>query len=236
MSASRIAPDLRVPWTMIPAGRTSVRLDTGGVGWLSPPGWNHPDATVVITCARDTSAVAYLDTVVEEFAHACVRDFAACPALTLSVLLSLWDSEFRAAGLFDGNVYLSSAAAVAAAAAVAGWTAPMLTEPGSLEPVLLAMGEAELLYRFPVAIKFAGEFGPDRQLRLNCWGRRLAERATASTALTDPTSAARTRIRNHLTKNRHRYHQHMQRLAHLSDHPAGTAWRSATQLPVGVLT
>ncbi|MFI9507313.1 hypothetical protein [Nocardia sp. NPDC052566] len=153
----------------------------------------------------------------------------------MAVLMSVWDTEFRSAGLFDDRIYLASTTAVAAVATVAQWNLPTMTA-ATIDQALREMFEAELLYQSPVALQFRGQYGPDRQVRLNCWGRRLADRITQRRGvIRDHAESARTRIRAHLSVHRDVYDQHMTVLAHLQQQPPGAAWRSAEQLPVGVL-
>gem|GEM_PF-4744521 len=220
----------------ITADRSQHRLSAGMVGWSSKTRrWADRESTVVIAHPVAVSATSFLDDAVDELAAECHTDLAACPALGLVMLLFLWDNEFRASGLYDANIYLSSAESLAVIASQARWTAPVLVDVHALDGVLVAMAEAELLYQFPVAAKFRGEFGPDRQLRLNCWGRKLAERVIRGDMATDRTETARLLIRRHLERHHDRYRQHMKLLEHLADKPAGAAWDSARTLPVGVL-
>ncbi|MGF6884908.1 hypothetical protein ABIA39_008601 [Nocardia sp. GAS34] len=234
--ARKVRPDLRLPWTMIEPSRTQRAFATGSVGWFSPTHqWADRVSAVVIDHAPELEAAEFLDRLIDEFATAAGEDLDLCPAVGIAMLLALWDSEFRASGLYGGNIYLASAGSVAALGDVAGWSAPLLVDAGVLERVLLSMASAELLYQFPVAAKFRGEFGPDRQLRLNCWGRQLAERVIRGGAATTRITAARERIRHHLENYDGQYRRHMEVLAHLEDYQPGHAWACARSLPVGVL-
>lgn len=221
---------------MIEPGSTQRAFVMGSVGWFSPARqWADQESAVVIDHAPELEAAEFLDRLVDELAAAAGEDLALCPSVGIAMLLALWDSEFRASGLYGGNIYLASADSVAALGDLAGWSAPLLADPRVLERALLAMASAELLYQFPVAAKFRGEFGPDRQLRLNCWGRQLAERVILGGTATTRITAARERFRHHLEIHADHYRRHMDVLAHLEDHQPGHAWGCARSLPVGVL-
>jgi hypothetical protein len=155
--------------------------------------------------------------------------------LNLVLALAVWDSEFRAAGLYAGNIYLASEASVRPLLRVVGLPSePDVVADDELDESLRRLVEVELIYRFPVAVKFRGEFGPDKQFRLNGWGRRLASRVTSDLGV-DRTDALHTAAARHLELHRALYAAHMDLLADLDAHPVGSAWTSSTQLPVGVL-
>ena len=235
LRANDIPPDLRAPWLTIEPDRTYRRFSSGTVGWLTlTRRWNSSDSQVTVTTGEGVSVPQFLGAALEELAQSCRTDLMACPALGTAVLLSLWDAEFRRAELIDGNVYLASHASIPALAAVAGWSVPLLQDPGTCERLLHELTDAELLYQFPVAAKFCGGYRPERQLRLNGFGRRLAAALQHTNAAAQ--SAARDRIRGHLSVHHDQYAQHMHLLTELDTTAVGTAWESAQALPVGVLS
>jgi hypothetical protein len=91
----------------------------------------------------------------------------AIPVRLVSVLV-LWDEVVREQGIFAGNIYLASEDSVAKLLSIAGEPVPT-----NLGEVLHQIHNLELLYRFPVALKFRGTYGPERQCRANGWGRLL---------------------------------------------------------------
>ena len=155
-------------------------------------------------------------------------------AVRLALALALWDEEFTAAGLFPGNIYLASEEAGSRLLEMCALT-PAPTDRTALSVLLSRLFEAELIYRFPVALKFRGEFGPDRQFRLNCWGRSLAEYVRSHARLAEVADETRSKIRHHLHANGQAYRRHMEILSELRAHPPGAAWESALTLPIGVL-
>ncbi|WP_405183557.1 hypothetical protein [Nocardia sp. NBC_01377] len=231
-----IAPDRRVAWLTVPVDASARRFQEGAVGWASPQrGWTDPAATVAIDTESAMTPDEVLDAITDEMHRACVGNPLSIPPIGLCLLMWLWDSEFRTSGLFASNVYLASSRSVWAIAEITDWRLPEPASPDGFDRVLRGMCEAELLYQFPVALKFRGEYGPDRQLRLNCWGRRLAERL-ARGCLAPDVAVARETIREHLSEHYPAYERHMSLLGHIDSEPAGIAWESAMTLPVGVLT
>lgn len=147
------------------------------------------------------------------------------------VSLDAWDAAFRDTGLFGGNVYLASEAAVAGLYAVA------TTRQLDVQVVRGRLDELhaiELIYRFPVAVKFRGAFGADNQCRLNGWGRRLAQSIRAC----EPARAeeARLRIIDHISEHRADYQSLIDVLVEASDDGDTTAvWNRVGRVPVGIL-
>jgi hypothetical protein len=146
--------------------------------------------------------------------------------------LAAWDSQFRRHELLSGNVYLASERDAAALIQVAGLGRP---SGPVLEVALASLFGLELIYRFPVALKFRGVFGRERQLRLNCWGRRLVDRLVADPVLAERAGTINANLSRHLAEHDSEYRAHMRALGRPASATPGDAWLSARQLPVGVL-
>lgn len=140
--------------------------------------------------------------------------------------LALWDEVVREQGIFPGNIYLASEQSVANLLAVVG--APT---PEDLAELLESLHALELLYRFPVAYKFRGEYTEARQCRLNGWGRLLFR-------LLRPTDVVladwRQRLTDHLTQHRGSY-DHGVRLALGASDDVGVTDEIHAGQPVPVL-
>jgi hypothetical protein len=235
VEVARLAPYLRVLWISLPRD-TRRHLAGGAIGPVDPM-----SAAVRVRPPQNTSVNDYLEAAVDEAAGQFADGGPLSTALQLVLALALWDEEFTAAGLFAGNIYLANEASATSLLSVSGLTPSEqadggLDSPGALDALLGEMFRAELIYRFPVAVKFRGRFGEDRQFRLNCWGRMLAGRLEQHSANAAPARRARTRIRNHIHDNREEYQAHMIVINDLPAYPVGTAWDSALTLPVGVLS
>jgi hypothetical protein len=236
MKMSDIAPDLRIPWLALPNGVTERRFRSGSVSLLAPLCTDAETSLVSVEPAAGRTMNECLEAAVGELTEDVITSGPLSVTLRLALVLGIWDEEFRAAGLFPGNIYLASERAVPRILEVADIIPTEdPTYPLSLNTVLTELFRAELIYRFPVAIKFRGEFGAERQFRLNCWGRRLGIRLQAQTAIGCLATSARRRIRTHLDRYDSAYREHMTILADIAAHPVGAAWTSAEQLPVGVL-
>lgn len=168
--------------------------------------------------------------------YATLADGAHDESLAFSIIAACysWDSAFRRHGLFRSSVYLASSQDIFALVSLTSHEGAEAT-PEQVDDILARLFEVELVYRFPVALKFRGEYGAERQARLNCWGRRLAERLHDQPEFADTLTLIDDSIDAHLDENRAQYLEHMRLLAHLADYPPGTGWRSAHGLPVGVL-
>jgi hypothetical protein len=153
--------------------------------------------------------------------------------LELVAALASWDRAFRDAGLLAGNVYLASDAAGLDLLAAAG--ARCRLSAGTLAAVLHDLYGLELIYRFPVALKFRSEYGPDRQFRLNCWGRRLAAQLRADGPVAAGAPAVDAALDGLLARHHDRYARHVALLHEAAEGDGGRSWASAAALPVGVL-
>lgn len=106
----------------------------------------------------------------------------AIPARLLHALV-LWDEVVREQRIFAGNVYLASDDSVARLLSVIGEPVP-----AGLGEILHQIQNLELVYRFPVALRFRGTYGPERQCRANGWGRlfcRLLQAVEPGQSATD---------------------------------------------------
>lgn len=168
--------------------------------------------------------------------YATLVDGAHDESLLFSIIAACdaWDSAFRRHGLFDASVYFASSHDIFELVSLTSRD-DLVSTPDQVDRILASLFEVELVYRFPVAMKFRGEFGAERQARLNCWGRRLADRLRAQSEFANALTSIDDSVAAHLDDNRAQYLDHMRLLAHLADYPPGTAWRSAEDLPVGVL-
>ena len=155
--------------------------------------------------------------------------------LPVVVGCAAWDSLLRERQVFPSSVYFASSAAVAQLARV---VEPELNGPTLVDDVDALLGSlftAELVYRFPVALKFRGRFGPERQVRLNCWGRRLAARIADEPNHHTRAAIVGDRLRLHFEHFESAYRSHMRDIAQADALPPGAAWESATALPIGLL-
>ena len=237
-----LPPDLRVPWLILrDSGETCFAANceigfaapvTGyPVGTGLPALLRDPAAQVTVSAPDGVDMEAALEMLLSELAeeHAKAR---LTQLIDIVASLAMWDLLFQHRGLFSGNVYLSSEAAAMALVSTAG-LAPV-SKP-EMETTLSVLYTLELIYRFPVALKFRGNFGAERQLRLNCWGRRLVHRLTTGTVLGARADAVRKNLSLHLARHDGLYRSHMEALAELDEMRPGEAWQRVQRLPIGVL-
>ncbi|WP_144762253.1 hypothetical protein [Curtobacterium sp. 9128] len=150
----------------------------------------------------------------------------------LVIALDAFDSACRDSGVFVGNVYLASEAAVDAVLGVAELT----RRADDLAELLTALQFAELMYRFPVAYKFRGTHSVERQCRLNGWGRLLAERLATLEWSRQISRDARDAVRSHVASHADAYARHLSACLTARDDGEGHEWERALELPVPVLT
>jgi len=149
-------------------------------------------------------------------------------AATVVSLLACWDQVLRDLSIYDGNVYLASEGAVAALIEHAGAD----FEGDSLETTLDDLEALQVIYRFPVAMKFRGTYTRASQCRANCWGREMAAYLAA-----DPNGpmAEWTRLLTEVGRSEHdRYREHFQLLRQADGDPR-ERWASSQSLPISVL-
>ena len=84
-------------------------------------------------------------------------------------IMAAWDRLFRELGIYDGNIYFESEDAVGALLASLDADVPEAGMHGTLDE----LQALQLIYRFPIALKFGPGLGGASQCRLNGWGRRL---------------------------------------------------------------
>jgi len=162
--------------------------------------------------------------------EASCTDLLSTPVKLLCALV-LWDEVVREHGIFQGNIYFASESSVSNLLAVAGEPVP-----GDLAAVLHDLHSLELLYRFPVAWKFRGAHGLERQCRANGWGRlfgRLVRSAAAGRAMTDPW---RELLSAHALEHREAYRQGVELASRADDNVETAIWERiiATQ-PIPLL-
>jgi len=152
------------------------------------------------------------------------------PLLDVVVCMAIWDEGLRTRGIFAGNAYLASEDAVCALLAVTG-----AVVGGSLVDHLEVLHAFELLYRFPVAYKFRGTYGAERQCRLNGWGRLLYRDLAEAGGAGLPLASWRTAVERHLEKHHEPYQLALDRAVRAVDDAPGQTWDTVQALPVPVL-
>ncbi|MFF9018223.1 hypothetical protein ACF09C_35355 [Streptomyces sp. NPDC014870] len=152
------------------------------------------------------------------------------PLLDIVVCMAIWDEALRSSGAFAGNAYLASEEAVGALLTVAG-----AEVPGSLVAHIEELQSFELLYRFPVAYKFRGAYGAERQCRLNGWGRLLYRHLAGAGGAGLPMATWRAAVERHLQTHHEPYRLALDRAVQAVDEAPGETWDTARALPVPVL-
>ncbi|MDX3075923.1 hypothetical protein [Streptomyces sp. MI02-7b] len=152
------------------------------------------------------------------------------PLLDIVVCMALWDEALRTRGVFAGNAYLASEDAVGSLLRVAD-----VEIHGSLVDHIQELQSFELLYRFPIAYKFRGAYGVERQCRLNGWGRLLYRHLDEAGGAGLPVATWRTAIDRHLQVHHESYRTALDRATHAVDEAPGQTWGAARALPVPVL-
>ncbi|OUE22498.1 hypothetical protein BFL34_00023 [Clavibacter michiganensis] len=187
----------------------------------------RPDVQVTVDGASDTGRA--LDDV---WSQVPGRGDDLLDLANLVLALDAFDRASREAGIFAGNVYLASEGSVEALARVAG--IPPLG--ADVEALVTTLQYAELMYRFPVAFKFRGVHGMDRQCRLNGWGRLLASRLRDEPWASATAVGADRRLRSHLLEERDGYRAHLSACVVAVDDGKGREWTRAQALTIPVLT
>lgn len=152
------------------------------------------------------------------------------PLLDIVVGMAIWDEALRTRGIFAGNAYLASEDAVGALLTVMG-----AKVPGSLTRHLEELQAFELLYRFPVAYKFRGVYGAERQCRLNGWGRLLYRHLAGADGAGLPVATWRAAVDRHLETYHEPYRVALDRAVRAVDEAPGETWDTVRALPVPVL-
>ncbi|MGW4443890.1 hypothetical protein [Streptomyces sp. NPDC004682] len=125
--------------------------------------------------------------------------------LRLVSTLALWDEVVRESGVYPGNIYLASERSVALLLSTAHPDGGESPRPVPLPELLEQLHALELLYRFPVAYKFRGAHGRERQCRINGWGRLLFRLLAAAPGDPYGIAAARARLSGHVAAYRDAY-------------------------------
>ncbi|MGF0313749.1 hypothetical protein [Rhodococcus sp. IEGM1428] len=137
-------------------------------------------STVDLPIDQESDMLALLRTVAERPPRAI--DLAQ-DILTVVYCMSTWDALFRSMEVYRGNVYIAGDEQIEKLLRAAGvGITTDLTGPGGILDVAQSL---ELLYRFPVALKFTGHYSMRTQLRVNGWGRELAATAPILPSLRD---------------------------------------------------
>lgn len=142
----------------------------------------------------------------------------------ITVLLAAFDGVVRAAGVYDGNVYLADSDAVARVLGTAG------IRVTDIDDRLLELQQLEVMYRFPVALKFRGSFGTASQCRVNGWGRLAASLATAHD--TEDADWRVCALASEVESHAERYRDRLEYLRRCTD---GAPARAVPTTPIAVL-
>jgi hypothetical protein len=148
------------------------------------------------------------------------------PLVDLALCLALWDEAVRTEGIYAGNVYLATEAAVARMLNIAGVDAEL-----TLSERLDLLQAFEMLYRFPVAWRFRGKYGGERQCRINGWGRLLLREVRASN-INLPLELWHSRMSSHLKEHGSAYRAVLSAAKEATDNSKTRIWDKALQLPV----
>ncbi|MEV3951080.1 hypothetical protein ACIPJG_25560 [Streptomyces halstedii] len=158
--------------------------------------------------------------------------------LRLVSTLALWDEVVREAGVYAGNIYLASESSVACLLNTAHAIAP--PAPAELTESLEQLHAMELLYRFPVAYKFRGAHGAERQCRINGWGRLLFRMLNDTCGGSEGDrygiGVARERLARHVQDHRGAYLRGVRAASAADDHTGARIWEEIhVEQPIPVL-
>ncbi|MFF8957914.1 hypothetical protein [Streptomyces sp. NPDC014894] len=154
--------------------------------------------------------------------------------MRLVTTLALWDEVVRETGLHPGGLYLASEGSVARLLSTAHDCAP----PSSVElPELLEqLHGLELIDRFPVAPRFQGAHGRERQCRINAWGRLLFRMLDGVKSDPYGIAAARGRLTAHLAAHREAYLRGVAASSDAAGDAGAVLWESIhAEQPIPVL-
>jgi hypothetical protein len=180
-----IPPDFRAALLPIADGRAAALLPDGPVLRLVNPFLKPNAPTYLLLGGHDTkvdvrtsqpSDSSWLVDHCSDALTQCGPGREHAPFLTIMCALAACDEAFRDLGLYDGNIYLANNAAVAQAVEDFPLARHAAMDADRLEHELRVLQGLELIYRFPSALRFSGEYGGWLQIRLNGWGRRLVAR------------------------------------------------------------
>ncbi|MFJ6105302.1 hypothetical protein ACIQHY_30410 [Streptomyces sp. NPDC092359] len=162
--------------------------------------------------------------------------------LRLVSTMALWDEVIREEGVYRGNIYLASERSVAVlldtahgtARGTAQDTAPRTAD--RLAELLEQLHALELLYRFPVAYKFRGAHGLERQCRINGWGRLLFRLLDAAPHDPYGIRTARARLSRHVRTHREAYRRGVAAASAAEDASGARIWADIhAEQPIPVL-
>jgi hypothetical protein len=195
----------------------------------------HPDATpdylvladrrTAVTADGDTSAVAAALSAALS-GGALMRE--APDVFALVGVLAQWDALFSELELWHQNIYTASESSVERLLRLAGIGDDICAQVGRTLDDLQAL---ELLYRFPVALKFSGDYAAANQCRLNGWGRRLATQLIADDEQRAHLERWKAALKKTIMNHHGDYRAHLEALRS----PTRDSWLVAQTLPVPVL-
>ncbi|WP_177154133.1 hypothetical protein [Streptomyces sp. 2131.1] len=154
--------------------------------------------------------------------------------LRLVITLALWDEVIREGGVYGGNIYLASERSVGVLLHTAHTIEPAAAD--RLAEILEQLHALELLYRFPVAYKFRGTHGLERQCRINGWGRLLFRLLDAVPDDPYGIRACRARLTEHVRTHRDAYRRGVIAASAAEDSSGARIWADIhAQQPIPVL-
>ncbi|MEU3523163.1 hypothetical protein AB0E62_04730 [Streptomyces sp. NPDC038707] len=170
----------------------------------------------------------------EELLTSAESDGPLAEPLRLVGTLAVWDEVVRAGGVYGGNIYLASEHSVAALLRTAHDAEPPTAD--RLAELLEQLHALELLYRFPVAYKFRGKHGLERQCRINGWGRLLFRLLDAAPTNPYGLGDARRRLAEHVHAHREVYRRGVIAASAAEDDSGARIWSDIhAEQPVPVL-
>ncbi|MFJ2116065.1 MULTISPECIES: hypothetical protein [unclassified Streptomyces] len=197
---------------------------------FSPPSLACYSRAVLVTYRRSSGADVPLDDVLT--APESVDTLA--EPLRLVSTLALWDEVIRESGVYRGNIYLASERSVAALLHAAHGAEPPAAD--RLAELLEQLHALELLYRFPVAYKFRGTHGLERQCRINGWGRLLFRLLDAAPHDPYGIRAARARLSQHVRTHQDAYRRGVAAASASEDASGARIWADIhAEQPIPVL-
>ena len=150
--------------------------------------------------------------------------------LSIIAILALWDEVVRRGGIYAGNIYLASEAAVSQLLTIGGFVPAQ-----DIVCLLDWLTAFELLYRFPVAYKFRQGYGSERQCRLNGWGRLTYRMVRSDTGVDLPFDEWERALERHASTFSETYRAVVGAALSAQDGNDVSVWQLANQLPIGVL-
>lgn len=241
LSSSLVPPDIRfaaVPALVHPGSRR-LPLGEDSILWVRTTLPNSESMPAYLLLAdRDAQLVAdgvqsdeqLLELLTLSLKQEC-EQLQADLALLVGAMEML-DQVFRAAGLWQGNIYLAGYESLESLTRILSWSSATSADTPKMLRELQAL---ELIYLFPVASKFRrGCYDGDVQFRLNGWGRSLARRLPwpLTSAMKD---SARALLAAHVDIYRNAYARHLDSFDVNQQEYAADLFTAARCLPIPVL-